>query len=202
MAVTGTGAVSQVFQIASGEGAESPVGGGFLWPSRPNIVDFLYFLSTSVQIPPAALPATSPWPQYSLVQALLLVLRIPGRSMGQNGYIGLPPPQLPVIPADQLGILYTLACYNCATHLLLTITPDVPGQNFFAHARSNQGYGLINPSTGLVASSSDNGTSVALASPDWAKGLTIDQLDAYKTPWGRAYLSYNQKMGPTIWGLT
>lgn len=194
----GTGAVAQVFQIANGAGAESPSGGGFLWPDRPNIVDFLNFLATSVQIPSTALPPTSPWPQYALVQALMLVLRIPGSNVG---YCGPVPPIAPV-PANELGVIYTLAVYNCATHILFTITPDVPGQNFFKTERSNEGYGLINPSTGLVISSSDVTTSVTLASPDWAKGLTVDQLEAYKTPWGRAYLSYNQKMGPTIWGLT
>jgi len=180
MNITGTAATAQDVQIVQAQGMISSPGGGFLLPDKPNIVDFLYFLSSSVEIPPAALPGTSPWPQYALTQAIGLVLCIPG----------------------VLGISYTLACYNCGTHILFSIAPDVPGQNFFKKERSNTGYSLVNPSTGLVAASSDESTSSTLTAPEWAAKLTVGQLDFFRTPWGRAYLSYNQSYGPTIWGLT
>lgn len=189
MSVTGTGASTQDFQFASGAGAESSPGGGFLWPDKPNIVDFLDFLRNSVQIPTAALPGTSPWPQYALTQAMGLVLQ-----MGYHYYHHSIPQPVP--------IFYTLAVYNCATHILYTITPDVAGQNFFTTARSNKGYNLVNPSTGLVAAASDESTSSTLSSPEWASKLTIGQLGFFKTPWGREYLSYNQSYGPSIWGLS
>jgi hypothetical protein len=154
----------------------------FATPNSPNLPDFLIFLGT-VQIPAAALPANSPWPGYALNQAIALVPCYPG------------------IP----GIISTLAVYNCATHLVFLMTPDQVGQTYFQTARSNDatsGYNLIAPSTGLVVASSDEGSSVTLTAPEWAKGLTIGQLGYMKTPWGREYLDYIQSAGPTIWGLT
>ena len=156
--------------------------GGFVTPNRPNLPDFLVFLQT-VNIPEAALPDDSPYPGYALNQAIALVLQ---------------PPFLP-------GIAYTLACYNCATHLLFVITPDTPPSNYFATMRGTtaEGLGLVVPSTGLVSdSANDQGTSVSLAEPKWAKGLTVGQLGFFKTPWGREYLSYQQSYGPSVWGLT
>lgn len=176
--VSGTAATAQDVQIVIATGDESAPSGGFLFPNTPNIVDFLAFLRNSVGVPSVALPGTSPWPQYALTQAISIVLVAP------------------------LGIIYTLAVYNCATHLLYTITPDVAGQNYFANARGNKGYGLIVPSTGLVAATADETTSTTLASPDWAKRLTVQQLQMMKTPWGREYLSYAQSYGPSIVGLT
>jgi hypothetical protein len=156
---------------------------GFVLPDTPNLPDFLTFLANSVQIPTTALPANSQWPGYAFNQAMALAI---------------PPSGLTP------GVMYSLAVYNGATHVLFAITPDQPGQSYFASARSTGagGYGLIAPSTGLVAASADQGTSQTLEIPEWAKNLTADQLDYYKTPWGRAFLAWNQKYGPTIWGLT
>lgn len=190
MSVTGVGAVSQAPQTASGVASIINTTNDFLLPHTPNVVDFLWWLNTSVQIPPAALPVSSQWPQYALWQALELVLREEQpRHWPHGNHSG--------------SIMYVLACYNCSTHLLLSITPDVPGQNFFASARGNGagGYSLVNPSTGIIAATSDESTSATLASPDWAKRLTIGDLDFFKTPWGRYYLNYNQSFG-TLWGLT
>lgn len=151
----------------------------FATPGKPNLPDFLIFLTT-VEIPIEVLPVDSPWPGYALAQAIDLVLR------------------LPCSP----GILYTLACYNGATHILFAITPDQTGQTYFKEKRSSAGFALNQPATGLVVSASDQGTSSTNAVPDWAKGLTVGQLDFYKTPWGRVYLQYQQSYGPTIVGLT
>lgn len=155
---------------------------GFVTPDTPNLADFLTFLATSVQIPVEALPSNSPWPGYAFNQALALTI---------------PPGAL--IP----GVIYSLAVYNGATHILFAITPDQPGQNYFQNARGTGtgGYGLISPTTGLVSSSSDQNTSQTLAEPVWASQLTVDQLDFYKTPWGRAFLAWNQKYGQNAWVL-
>ena len=149
--------------------------------TTPNITDFWTFLDTSVQIPTSALPANSVWPQYALNQILDLILQPPGGS----------------------GLLLCLAAYNGATHILLSITPDQSGQTYFADARGNgpSGFNLVNPSTGIVQASSDQSTSQSLATPDWAKMMTVGDLDFYKTPWGRYFLNWQQSYGPTIWGL-
>ncbi|MHB2029721.1 MAG: hypothetical protein ACYCPT_13030 [Acidimicrobiales bacterium] len=183
MSVSGTGEVFQAPQTANGTAVESAANGGFLFPTTPNLVDFLTFLANSVQIPSTALPTSSPWPGYALNQAIGLVLQ---------------PPLIPV------PVMYCLACYNCATHILFVITPDQPGINYFSNARSSSstGFRLIQPSSGLVLSTSDETTSTTNIAPKWAAGLTAGQLDFYKTPWGREYLSWNQSYGPSIVGLT
>ncbi len=154
----------------------------FVDPNTPNLVDFGTFLTTSVQIPTTALPTNSQWIGYAFTQAQTLVLNIPG------------------VP----GIMFSLATYNCATAILFLITPDQTGQTYFANARSNSatGFNLNAPSTGLVVSSSDESTSATLTAPTWAAGMTIDDLGYMKTPWGRAYLAYQQKYGSTIVDLT
>ena len=55
---------------------------------------------------------------------------------------------------------------------------------------------------GVVGSTSDLTTSVGLDNPDFMKGLTLENLQLLKTPFGQAYLSTAQKYGPSIWGLT
>ncbi len=153
---------------------------GFVTPNTPNLPDFLTFLG-NVGIPASALPTSSPWPGYALNQAIGLALN---------------PPSVPA------PILYTLAVYNGATHILFSITPDQPGITYFAAARAADGYGLVIPSTGLTSGASDQGTSGNLVVPDWAKRLTVQQLNFFKTDWGRVFLEWNQSYGPTIWGLT
>lgn len=185
--VSGTGASGQGAQIGNGVGTASATN-GFLLPNQPNIIDFWYFLRTSVRIPIANLPNNSPFPQYALDQAIILTLCAP------------------------VGILYTLAVYNCATHIVYKITPDTAASDYFRNARSapgkggngsgGDGFALVAPSTGLVAASSDETTSSTLTSPDWAKRLTIGELDFFRTPWGRTYLEYQQSYGPTIIDLT
>lgn len=138
------------------------------------------FLAT-LQIPMGALPADSPYPGYALDQAIALVLDPPS---------GIAP------------VMYTLACYNGAAHILLAITPDQVGQIFFENARSKAGYSLALPSTGLVQATSDQGTSASLSAPKWASHMTVGQLQFFKTPWGREYLSWQQSFGPNIVGLT
>lgn len=180
MSVTGTGAILTPPSIASGLGYLSPSTSTFQNPHSPNILDYLIFLNNQVQIPVNALPPTSPWPQFAFTAAQALVLCIPG------------------VP----GILFSVATYNCATHILFGITPDQVGQDFFTQARSNTGFGLNMPTSGVVQATSDVTTSTTLSAPDWAKGLTVGQLGFYKTPWGREYLAYQQSFGPTIVGLT
>ena len=179
----GVGAVVQPQSIVTGVGAMLPnPSGAFLFPNTPNIADFLTFLATSVQSPATARPYSSPWPGYAFNQALLTVIRTP-------------------IAA---GILYPLAVYNLATHILFAITPDVAGQNYFSLKRGTEagGFGLVQPSTGVVVASSDQGTSSTLAQPKWASNITVGQLALMKTPWGREYLTYAQSAGPNVWGLT
>ncbi len=153
---------------------------GFVTPGTPNLPDFLTFLA-DVGIPVSALPANSPYPGYAFNQAMGLVVAPPA--------------------AFGTQVLYSLAVYNGGTHILFSITPDQPGQTFFADARGKNGYGIVIPSTGLVAASSDQGSSATLVVPDWARTLTVQQLAFFKTDWGRVFLQWNQSYGPAPWVL-
>lgn len=146
-------------------------------PSAPNLPDFLLFVQDSMAVPASALPAGSPWPGYAFNRAINQVLQVAG------------------VP----GLEYTLAVYNCAGHMLISITPDQTGQEFFANARTS--YGINAPSSGVVVSSADQGTSMSVAVPEGLANLMIGDLAFYRTPWGRAYLAYTQNFG-AIWGLT
>lgn len=154
--------------------------GAFVNPTSPSLPDFLTFLSNSVQIPSAALPAFSAWPSYALDQAIELT---------------------PCTPCG-LGLLYTLAVYNCATHLLIMITPDQAALDYFQEKRSRSGFGLVQPSSGVIASASDEATSTTLSSPDWSKKILPMQLQFFKTPWGREWLEWCAAAGPNVVGLT
>lgn len=145
-------------------------------PNFPNLPDFILFGQDSMGIDPLYLPVNSPFYSYAFNRAMGLV----------NNVIGG-------------GIDYTLAVYNCAGHILLQITPDQTGRDFFMNARKE--YALMKPAVGVVASSSDNGTSESLAVPDSIRQLTLGDLQFMKTYWGRSYLEYNQDFGD-ICGLS
>lgn len=146
-------------------------------PNAPNLPDFLLFLTDSVQIPAAALPSNSPWPGYAFNRAVNIVMTVP------------------TMP----GLEYTMAVYNLATHFVMKITPDQPMQTYFAGMRDT--FKLLAPSSGVIASTSDEGSSNSFAVPPNLTNLTIGDLDYFKTPWGRDYLSYAQDFG-SIAGLS
>jgi hypothetical protein len=71
---------------------------------------------------------------------------------------------------------------------------------FFKNLR--QQFNLLSFIPGIVTSASDQGTQASLTVPDAFKNLTMQDLDLIKTPWGRAYLFYAQKAGPTVVGVS
>ena len=161
-------------------------GGETLQNTAPIAIGTNYVLGSLVAgvLPPTADTSGSPWPGYALAQAANLVIRVP--------YCGS-------------GLDYTIATYNCAGHILLTIAPDVTDSRFFWTLRTEQppkGYALGAFSAGMVTAASDQGTANTLTAPDWVAGLQIGDLEAMKTPYGRAYLSYNQAFGPDVVGLS
>ena len=107
------------------------------------------------------------------------------------------------------GPIYLQMVYNLAGHLLATWAPDVPGQvyirvedvpyGFFQYLRKQNN--MLGFTTGIVQSSSDEGSSVGLVVPKQAENLTVGQLQLTTTVWGRTYLGYAQDYG-TNWGLS
>lgn len=78
-------------------------------------------------------------------------------------------------------------------------TATVSEQVFTAARR---GFKIASFAPGVIGSTSDLSTSAGLLNPDFLRGLTLEDLQLLKTPYGRAYLSLAQKYGPTIWGLS
>lgn len=150
---------------------------GYVNPTYPNVQDFTTFLQTGLAIPESALPSDSVWIGYAFNLALALTLRVP--TVSYHDYVHV--------------------VYCCGAHILLTITPDQPGMTYFADAQKS--FGLSSPISGVIASSSDQGTSSGTAVPDAMKRLTFQDLQFTQTPWGRTWLGWGQDFG-SPWGVT
>ncbi|WP_430229692.1 hypothetical protein [Paraburkholderia tropica] len=146
--------------------------------TTPNATDLYTFLTTVAGVPTAALPSASAYLTWALSYAeekTLLVLY----AIGQD--------------------YYCFAVYCLATSFLLNWCPDQPGQTFFTTARKDMNLnGFVG---GTIQSSADQATSESLLAPEFLKGLTLDQLQALKDPYGRAWLGAQQSLG-NIWGLS
>ncbi len=95
---------------------------------------------------------------------------------------------------------YTLAVYNLAMDRLVRFAPDQANQSYFRQLRTQ--FGLIGTSVGAVASASDQGTSAAIANPDWMRQMTMRDIQTLRTPWGREYMGFVQAWGPYVWGVS
>lgn len=104
--------------------------------------------------------------------------------------------------APLLGELssYVMAVYNLAFHMLLVFAPDQSGQTFFTTARKS--YNLSNMRPGIVMAAGDQGSSQTMIVPQFFQHITLEALEATKTPWGRQWVEYQQMYGQTIWGFT
>jgi hypothetical protein len=155
-------------------------------PNAPNLADYTLFVQFVMGVPMTppndVMPSNSPYLQYALNRARNLVIGVPTIA----------------------GSDYTLAVYNCAGHIQLTITPDVVvngvSRNYFDGLRKE--FDLLKTVNGVLAATSDQGTSFNYAVPEALQELTIEALGFMKTTWGRTYLSFNQDFGPNPWGLT
>jgi hypothetical protein len=82
---------------------------------------------------------------------------------------------------------------------LLNWSPHQPGQTYFAAARDDMDLtGFVG---GTIQSSADQSTSESLLTPEFLSGLTLQQLQALKDPYGRAWLGAQQDLG-NVWGIS
>lgn len=144
----------------------------------PTLGGYLDFLRTSVVISTADLPSDSPYIQLTYDVSLKTVNRA---------------------LCTVSSLIYTLAVYNLATSLLLSWCPDQAGRTYFADIRKK--WNINDFVTGVVQSSSDEGTSQSMIVQKAAENFTLDDLQRLKDPYGRQYLQWAQKYG-TLWGLT
>lgn len=94
---------------------------------------------------------------------------------------------------------YIKAVYNFAGDAVINEAPDQTDSTFFADLRTK--WNILDPISGVVASSGDVSTNQSLTVPEQFSTLTLADLQQFKTPYGRAYLSIAQKYG-VLWGLT
>ena len=90
--------------------------------------------------------------------------------------------------------------YPLAANPGTATSPGVFGTTFFANARTS--FNILSFTAGPVSSSFDQGTGQSLVVPEWLTNATLSTLGLLKTPWGRAYLEYEQAYGPTVVGVS
>ena len=164
---------------------------------QPTLADFLAFAvgpNSTMQIPPIALPANSPWPGIALGIALSLV---------NQALQNMPIPQTDAanVQLNTGGFtIYSQAVYYLAADTLLNITPDVQGQNYFKEIREK--LNLNGFTSGVVQSAGDDTSNVSIVVQDAAKAFTLANIQQLKTPYGRMYLQLAQSYGNATWGIS
>jgi hypothetical protein len=100
--------------------------------------------------------------------------------------------------------IFTVAVYNLAGDYLVNIAQDDPAlpppdNTYWTDLRQSMQINSFIP--GLINQASDQGTSAGMKLLASMENLTIGDLQALKTPWGRVYLGIAQSVG-SMWGLT
>ncbi len=107
---------------------------------------------------------------------------------------------IPVGPAPGTDTLYEYMVYLLGGSNLINFAQDTPPSTYWADLRTALKINNFIP--GWVSSSADQGTSEAMTVPDFFKNLTFADLQLSRDPYGRQYLAYAQKYGPSLWGLS
>lgn len=152
---------------------------------EPTLAGFLIFIRKVMAIPATALPDNSP----VIGMAYNVAKTIVNQTLQ---VVGSADPAYPTI--------YALAVYNLAGDALVNYAQDVTGSTYFADLRGKLNLGGF--VSGVITSSNDESTGQSLVTPEAMANLTFANLQQMKTPWGRAYLSFAQSYGPTIWGIS
>lgn len=167
----------------------------------PTYAGFLTFVRQEMGINTTILPDNS----YSLRLSFAVAMGMVNTQLARI-------PQVHVTDFDvsDYPSLYAVAVYNFGGHWLVNVAPDVPGCEavagtnpplcYFANLRKQ--FNLTGFTSGIVTSTSDEGTSVSMQVPEWASNMTLQDMNMLKTPWGQAYMAIAQSYGPSVWGLT
>ncbi len=153
--------------------------------SPPTLAGFTAFLYNVASFPVGALPTTSPVIPMAFDVALEIVNL-------QMAYVS--------------PLIYQLAVYNLGTSNVLNYAQDpVPAtvilndMPYFQALRTQ--FNCLGFTAGVISSTADESTSESLLTPEFMKGLTLDNLQLLHDPWGRTYLGFAQASG-TLWGIS
>ena len=108
-------------------------------------------------------------------------------------------PRGPPIPGLPPVSVYVTAIYNLAASLVINFAQDQSGRKFFEKLRAK--FNINGFVSGVIQSSSDEGTSNTMVVQNAAQEFTLLNLQQLKDPYGRRYLSLIQSAGP-LWGLS
>ena len=92
--------------------------------------------------------------------------------------------------------LYDMAFYNLATDIMINYGHDISGSDMFSSLRKQ--FDIGGNISGVVNSTSDNGTGLALTMPNFTNDLLPGDLQHLKTPYGRAYQAIAIKYGQIV----
>jgi hypothetical protein len=160
----------------------------------PTLAGFQNFIRNTMGITPAQLPSDAG----VIPMALAVALAIANPVMK---LWCIPQTDAANVPLNSGGLsIYNLAVYNLAASNLINYAQDPAGRSYFTRLRKKLNItGFV---SGIVQSSSDEGTSVSLVVQDAAKAFTLANLTQLKDPYGRQYLALAQSFGPTSWGIS
>jgi hypothetical protein len=144
---------------------------------KPTLAGFILFVRNVMQIPSGILPDNATVISSSYDYAIATVNQL----------------------LLTVELAYQNAVYNLAGDILINFGQDITPSTVFADIRT--AYKINSFVPGFVSSTSDNGTSTSLETPDFFRELTLSDLQLMKTPYGRAYLAIAQKAGG-LWGIT
>ena len=151
---------------------------------NPTLAGFIWFIQNVMGITTANLPTTAPVIAFAYNLAVNTV----------NISLANVPNNDPTQPT-----IYATAVYNLAGDMLINFAQDTPPSTFFADMRAS--FGCNSFVSGVINSTSDEGTSESMTVPEAFTQLTISQLQNLKTPYGRIYLGIAQSYG-SLWGLS
>lgn len=150
----------------------------------PTPAGFLTFIRTQMQISTTALPDASP----DILAAYNLSIATVNLTFAA---IACPP---------GLTTVYDLMAYNLGGDNLINYATDTPPSTYFADLRAKLHINSF--VAGVISESHDETTGQSIAVPESLTQLSLSDLANLKTPYGRAYLQFAQKYGPSNWGLS
>lgn len=145
---------------------------------QPTLAGFILFIRNQMGINTSDLPDAAPVIEMAYAVALEIV-------------------NLQLAQASPL--IYTLAVYNLGGDNIINFAPNNPPSTFFTDTRAN--FNIASFAPGVVGAAADNSTSDSLLNPEFMKEFTMADLQYLKTPWGRQYLAFAQRVG-TLWGVS
>jgi hypothetical protein len=161
---------------------------------NPTLAGFINFIYNVMSVPTTALSNTSP----VIAMAFNVALQIVNPALAQMGLCAAPGVQIDTT----LPSIYALAVYNLAADNLVNYAQDTNSStptNYWANLRAS--FDTLGFVSGVISSTSDEGTSESMVVMDAAALFTMANLQQLKTPWGRQYMAFAQDFG-YLWGLS